>query len=146
MEDVELFMKEWNTVMEKSFHVVKPSRSMKRRIDSDTKILLDEEKWIRNNIHENPERGRRISEIQKKIGIRIAENIEKEMEEKVNNILESSNPHSKVFHVRRKRNTTRNLDFPLKDENGVIQVSKTAVDQIITDHFTKVFNQNAKIR
>ena len=140
--DMELFMKEWNTVMEKSFHLVKPSRSMKRRIDGELKVLLDEEKWIRNNIHENPERGRRISSIQKKIGAKIAENVEKELEEKVHNILESDKPHSKVFSIRRKRNSNRNLDFPLKDENGVIQVSKAAIDQIITNHFTTVFAQN----
>jgi hypothetical protein len=70
-QDIELFMKEWNTVMEKSFHEVKPRKSMRRRVDNETKKLLDEEKWIRNNIHENPERGRRIAEVQRKISERI---------------------------------------------------------------------------
>jgi hypothetical protein len=60
----------------------------------------------------------------------------------VNDILQAQNPHSKVFSVRRKRNADNNIDFPLKDEYGVVQVSKEAIDQIITNHFTKVFAQN----
>ena len=34
------------------------------------------------------------------------------------------------------------LDFPLKDENAVLQVSKMGIDQVISNHFTKVFAQN----
>ena len=112
----------WTKLLEKSFHVIKPSKTMRRRVDEDLKKLLNEEKWVRKNVIENPERGRRIAEIQKSICEKVAENVSKEMEEKVNNILQSENPLSKVFGVRRNERKTDNLDFPLKDENGVVQV------------------------
>ena len=64
------------------------------------------------------------------------------MEQKVNKILQSDNPYSKVFHVRREKKSSINLDFPLKDENGVTQVSKEGVDKIISNHFNRVFAQN----
>ena len=140
--EVNKFLATWNKLLEKSFHVIKPSKTMRRRVDEDLKKLLDEEKWVRKNVIENPERGRRIAEIQKSICEKVAENVSKEMEEKVNNILQSENPLSKVFGVRRNERKTDNLDFPLKDENGVVQVSRHAVDQIITNHFSKVFAQN----
>ena len=141
-EEVNKFLSNWNRLMEKSFHVVKPSKTIKKRVDSDLKKLLDEEKWVRTNVKENPERGRRIAQLQQCISEKIAENVSKEMEEKVSNILNSENPLSKVFKVRRNANHTNNLDFPMKDEHGVVQVSKHAVDQIIANHFKKVFAQN----
>ena len=141
-KEVNEFLCNWNKLLEKSFHEIKPTKSIKRKVDSDIKKLLDEEKWVRKNIMVNPERGKRIADLQKSISEKIAENLSKEMEEKVNNILYSENPLSKVFSIRRHENRTVNLDFPLKDENGVVQVSKHAVDQIIRNHFTKVFAQN----
>ena len=113
-EEVDKFLKGWNKLMERSFHIVKPSKTIKRGIDGDLKKLLDEEKWVRKNIKENPERGRRIAQLQKCISKRIAENISKEMEEKVKNIIEAENPLAKVFKVRRNVNHTVNLDFPIK--------------------------------
>ena len=140
--EIEIFMDQWMLAMEKSFHVVKPTKSMRKGVDSELKALLDEEKWVRRNILENPERGRRIAAIQNEISMKVAENIEAEMELKVNNILQSDNPHSKVFGVRRSEKKGNNLDFPLKDENGVTQVSKDGIDRIISMHFKKVFAQN----
>ena len=141
-EEANKFLSNWNRLMEKSFHVVKPSKTIKRRVDGDLKKLLDEEKWVRKNVKENPERGQRIAQLQQCISEKIAENVSNELEEKVNNILHSENPLSKVFKVRRNANHTSSLDFPMKDEHGVVQVSKHAVDQIIANHFKKVFAQN----
>ena len=85
--------------MEQCFHVVKPSKTMVKGVDAELKQLLDEEKWIRVNVKDNPERGQRIAMIQKEISAKIAANIEIEVESKVNGILHSSNPQSKVFAV-----------------------------------------------
>ena len=60
----------------------------------------------------------------------------------MNDIVQSDNPHSKVFKVRRNLKSSTNVDFPLKDEYGVQQVSKEGVDRIINGHFQKVFAQN----
>ena len=140
--EVETLFKRWQFAMEQSFHVVKPSKTMVKGVDAELKELLDKEKWIRENIKENPERGRQIAIIQKEISAKIAANIEIEVESKVNGILHSSNPHSKVFAVRKKQKSNTNIDFPLRDKNGVVQVSKEGVDGIITEHFQKVFKQN----
>ena len=98
-EDVNLFIQKWNEAMSKSFHLIKPSKSMMRGVDEDLKQLLGREKWIRKNVLLNPERGRQLAEIQKQINAKIESNNTAELEKKVNDILQSDNPHSKVFHV-----------------------------------------------
>ena len=50
---------------------------------------------------ENPERGRRIAEIQKLIQAEIAINVSQEIERKVKEILESDQPHTEIFKLRR---------------------------------------------
>ena len=141
-DDINLFMRKWNEAMSKSFHVVKPSKSIRKGVDDEMKKLLDQEKWIRKNVVHNPERGRQIAEIQKQISAKVASNNKAEIEKKVNNVLQSDNPHSKVFKVRRNWKANVNIDFPLKDKHGILQVSKEGVDQIINSHFKKVFDQN----
>ena len=140
--EVEKLFCRWNCAMKRSFHTVKPNKMTLRGVDDEIKLLLREERWIRENIVTNPERGRRIAETQKLIAEKIAENMSCEVEQKVNQIIQSDRPQSKVFNVRRKMKQTTNLDFPLKDKNGVVQVSKEAIDQIISEHFKKVFAQN----
>ena len=141
-EEVDELLKRWESAMQRSFHELKPSKSTVKGVDDELKEMLDEEKWIRRNVITNPERGRRLAEIQKKISVKIASNIESEMENKVNGILQSANPHSKVFGVRRNLKKDKNLDFPLRDKDGGVQVSKQGVDKIITEHFQNVFSQN----
>ena len=97
--DIEKLFWRWDCAMKKSFHVVKQNKRTKIGVDEDLKCLLSEEKWIRNNVMENPERGKRIAEIQQLIGQKLAENVMKETECKVNKILESERPQSKVFQV-----------------------------------------------
>ena len=91
---------------------------------------------------ENPDRGRKLADIQKLISEKITQNVFEETESKVNEVLKSDRPQSKVFHVRRKFREVTNIDFPLKDKNGVLQVSVEGIDQIIKQHFNKVFAQN----
>ena len=140
--EVEKLLCRWDSALKSSFHVVKPNKSTLRGVNPEIKLLLDEERWIRENVQVNPERGKRIAEVQMKIAAKIAENMAEEMEHKVNKVIKSDRPQSKVFSVRRKFKQTTNIDFPLKDCNGVVQVSKEAIDQIISAHFKKVFAQN----
>lgn len=140
--EVECMLSRWNLAMKKSFRRVTVSRTTKRGVDGEMKVLLDREKWVRNNVLENPERGRKIAEVQKLIGEKIAKKTQNMIEMKVNNIIQSERPQSKVFNIRRNAKRSTNIDFPLKDSNGVVQVSKDGIDQIITNHFNKVFLQN----
>ena len=141
-DDVKKLLERWDLAMKKSFSVVKCNRSTKRGIDDELKCLLDKEKWIRKNVLENPERGRRIAETQKLIAEKIADKTLSEVENKVNMIIRSDRPQSKVFKIRRDLKMTTNIDFPLKDEQGVLQVSREGIDKVIKGHFVKVFAQN----
>ena len=140
--ELNLFMSKWDGVIRKSFEEVKPSKSRIPGVNPEVKELLKRETWIRKNVTDNVERGRAISEIQKIISLKIAENLAEKVEAQVQEIIKSDNPHSKVFQVRRKTKKNLNLDFPLKDRNGVLQVSKSGIEKVITDHFQKVFAQN----
>ena len=142
-EEVEVFMKKWDENIAKSFHTVNPSKNRRAGVDTDVRDLLKKEKWIRKNVHDNVQKGREIAEVQKLISQKIAENLATEMETKVQDIIKSDNPQSKVFGVRRKVKKCSSLDFPLKDEHGVLQVSKVGIDQVISNHFVKVFAQNS---
>ena len=129
--------------MNQCFYEVKPSKKRIKGVDEELRSLLAKEKWIRAHVLTNPERGCQISTVLKKIRAKIASNVEAEMEAKVHYILHSSNPHSKVFAVRRRLQSNSRIDFPLPDPKGIIQVSKPGIDTIITNHFRTVFDQNA---
>ena len=141
-KEVQLFMEKWNENIAKSFQKVRPSKNRRPGVTLEVKELLRKEKWVRENVNDPVRKGREISEIQGQISQKIAENLATEMEAKVKDIIESENPQSKVFSVRRNTKKCSMLDFPLKDKNGVLQVSKVGIDQVISDHFTKVFAQN----
>ena len=142
-EEVRVFMKKWDEHIAKSFQRVNPSKNRRAGVNSDVKELLKKEAWIRKSVHDNVKRGREIAEVQRLISQKIAENLTTEMEAKVQDIVKSDNPHSKVFGVRRKLKKCCSLDFPLKDENGVLQVSRSGIDKVISGHFVKVFRQNS---
>ena len=139
---VQCMFARWEMAMVKSFRAVTPSKRTRKGVDAEMKILLDREKWIRENILENPERGQKIADIQMLISEKIAEKLQCETEGKVNKIIQSERPQSKVFSVRRNTRKITNIDFPLKDVNGVVQVSREGIDEIITTHIKKVFAQN----
>ena len=140
--DLCLFMSKWESLLDKSFEEVKPSKSRIPGVDPEVKELLKRETWIRNNVTDSVEKGRSISEIQKIIAQKIAENLTEKVEAQVKDIVKSDNPHSKVFQVRRRTKKNSNLDFPLKDKKGVLQVSKCGIENVISEHFQKVFAQN----
>ena len=141
-DEITHFMVTWDSSIKKSFQEVKPGKNRVRGVDPEVKELLKEEKYVRNNVTDMVERGRRLSEIQKLISQKIAINLTAETELKVFDIVQADNPHSKVFNLRRKMKKNHSIDFPLKDSNGVLQVSRTGIDQVITKHFQKVFSQN----
>ena len=136
------FMSKWNNSIRNSFQEVRPSKNRQRGVDPEVKNLLKEEKMIRRSVSDNVEKGRRISEVQKQISQKIASNLVAETEAKVIEIVEADNPQSKVYNIRRSIKKNNNIDFPLKDSNGVLQVSKSGVDKVISKHFHKVFSQN----
>ena len=140
--EVERLLERWNRAIKNSFHVIKVNKHTKIGVDQDLKCLLDEEKMIRKTVMENPDRGRKLADIQKLISERIAENVMKMTKAKIDKLLQSDRPQSKVFQVRRRIKEVKSIDFPLKDKNGVLQVSKEGIDQIISEHFAKVFAQN----
>ena len=94
--DVETLMCRWDSAMKRSFHPVKPSKKTLKGVNEEIKLLLMEEKWIRDNITENPERGMKIAKTQKLIAMRIADNITDEIENKVNTIIQADRPQSIV--------------------------------------------------
>ena len=57
----------WDQMIMKSFEEIKPRKNMRPGIDSDVRILMKEERRIRDTVKENPERGRLIYEVRKKI-------------------------------------------------------------------------------
>ena len=76
-------------------------------------------------------------EIQEQISRKIAANVSAKVEAQVKEIITSKQPQAKVFGIRRNAKKTGNIDFPLKDENGVLQVSRLGVDKIISRHFQR---------
>ena len=105
-------------------------------------MLLREEKAIRHMEDDKGDKGKRLAEIQTEISMRIAANVGAKIEAKIQEIIKSDKPQSKVFKVRRELNKSTNIDFPLKDAGGVLQVSRSGVDTVISSHFGKVFGQN----
>ena len=140
--ELDRFMLKWNNVMKKSFQVVKPSRNTRKGVDPDVKALLKEEKRIRNTVQDKAEKGRRLAVLQREIGEKISANVSAEIESKVQGIIKSDKPQSKVFGVRRNMKKSLNIGFPLKDKHGTVQVSKHGIDGVINQHFKKVFAQN----
>ena len=140
--ELKLFLRKWDDIIKTSFEEIKPSKHIRRGVNSEVKVLLKKEGWIRSNITDTAVKGRMIFEIQKQISFKIAENLTSEIEEKVQDIIQSPQPQTKVFGLRKHVRKNNNIDFPLKDENGVLQVSKDGVDRVIQNHFQKVFAQN----
>ena len=80
--------------------------------------------------------------IRSEIGESIAENLRLEMEDKLDRVKKASCPQAEVFKIRKQYKKSIPMDFPLKDINGKIRVTRAGVDEVITDHFNKVFQQN----
>ena len=115
---------------------------LKSGVSESVREMMREERWIRENILVNPERGRQIADVQKRIAKEIELNRKREIFKKINEIQSSRNPQSEVFKIRRERKKVEKIGFPLKDVKGCIQVSKNGIDHVVKNHFEKVFKQN----
>ena len=134
----------WNNGINNSFKKISYRKNRKCGIDSQVRQMMKEERRIRDTVLNNPERGRLIFNIRQKIHERIAINRGHTINKKVKDLNTSKNPQRDVFKIRRDRQIKDNLGFPLKDKNGVIQVSKLGIDSVVCDHFRTVFTQNPK--
>ena len=132
----------WNDAMKEAFRKIKPKRRPTCGIDKTVRDLMKEEKWIRLNVLENPERGRQIAEVTKKIRVQIERNRGIKIETAVGDIQKSKNPQQEIFKIRKMKKQVENIGFPLKDDKGVLQVSKLGIDDVVDKHFRKVFGQN----
>jgi hypothetical protein len=138
----ERMMDLWDGAMDKSFRKIKPKKAPKSNVTTEVRTLMQQEKQIRLNIADNPERGRAIAEIRKAIKIEIEKERFRKMSEKINMIKQSKSPQGEIFKVRREGKSSEKVGFPLKDTKGRLQVSKDGVDEVICQHFKVVFAQN----
>ena len=132
----------WSDAIRASFTKITPKRKVISGVNDVVRLLFKEEKWIRENVVDNPERGRRIAEVRKEISKEIEANRRYDIFEKVKQITTAKNPQGEIFKIRRQRKTVEKIGFPLKDKEGNIQVSKDGIDRVINCHFEKVFRQN----
>ena len=139
--DYKKLMKLWNGAMARSFRKVRKSKGSCRGLDSEIKQLMSEERNVKK-WNDSREKEEKLKDIRAEISQRIAANIETEMKNKVHSITSAKCPQAEVFKIRRNMNKTENLDFPLKDSDGNIRVTKQGIDEVISSHFCKVFNQN----
>ena len=133
---------QWDVVINKSFKICRPSKNRMKGIDDRVKRLMEMERDIKSR-GQSEMKQNKLLEIQKEIGETIAENIKLEMENKLEKITQSSCPQAEVFKIRRETKRNVSMDFPLKDKSGNIRVSRDGIDTVISDHFTKVFQQNS---
>ena len=114
----------WNEAIKSSFKKIRPKRKSKHGINGCVRDLMREEKWIRDNIMVNPERGRRIAETRRKIREEIGRNRADEILTKVSEIREAKNPQGEIYKIRRSRKKVEKVGFPLQDTSGKIKVTK----------------------
>ena len=135
-------MRIWDEGIDKSFKKIMPKKNKKPNITAEVRSLMQQEKWIRANVIENPQRGRDIANITKAIRLQIDSERSKKMGNKIQKIRESKNPQGEIFKIRREAKSSERVGFPLKDTKGNLQVSKEGVDNVVCEHFKMVFAQN----
>ena len=140
--DYQKLMEIWDGALSKSFKKVRASKNRRSGVDEKTKMLLQEERNVKRDWEDGKEKEVKLEQIRSDISSNIAINIEQVMEEKVNNIACAKHPQAEVFRIRRNVNKSPNLDFPLKDSDGNIRVTREGIDEVISAHFGKVFRQN----
>jgi hypothetical protein len=132
----------WNETLTQSFKKVKRSKNRTSGLDCDIKELIHEEREVKVSWKEGMEKQQKLVLIREEISLKIAANLEKSSKEKLNDIANSKCPHAEVFKIRKNTKRSERMDFPLKDVNGNIRVSKRGIDEVISNHFQKVFKQN----
>ena len=139
--DYDELMVKWEKSMVQSFKKISPRNAVKG-LDRDIKDLMEKERWIKKNVLDNAERCIKLSVVRKKISDLLEKNLSHEMSEKVIKVSTSKNPQAEIFKIRRECKTNVRVDFPLKDGEGNVQVTKQGIDKVISVHFKKVVNQN----
>ena len=141
-EDFKVMSEFLDGIMKESFETITCKQNRKCGIDRDVRTLMKEEAVIRDTVLVNPDRGRKIFEIRKKIHETIAINRTQKMTQKIQELTNCKNPQSKIFQIRREKQVKDNIGFPLKDRKGITQVSKYGIDNVVLQHFDVVFAQN----
>ncbi len=131
----------WNKCVDQSFPKISRNKQLKTGVCDEVKELMRKERWIKQNIITNPDRGRMIHEVRTEISAKIAANRTCEMESMLSKVMDSRNPHTEVFKVRRRIKKAENIAFPLKNSSGNLQVTRGGIDSVINEHFTRVFGQ-----
>ena len=131
----------WSDAIKASFETITPRRKQKPGITGSVRELMRQERWIRENVAENPERGRQIADVRKRIAEEIEMNRKQEIFQRVCDIKNSKNPQGEIFKIRRERKRAEKVGFPLKDKDGNVQVSKMGIDKVVRCHFECVFQQ-----
>ena len=90
-------MQIWKDSMDCAFHKITPKRNQKSGITKEVRELIKKEKWIRDNVLQNPERGRQIAEITSLITAEIERSRAIKIEAAVESIENSKNPQSEIF-------------------------------------------------
>ena len=132
----------WTEAITSSFKKITPRNKTYPGVTESVRELMREERWLRENILMNPERGRKIAEVTKLIREEIERNRADEVLAKVSVITEAKNPQGEIFKIRRARKTVEKVGFPLQDCEGRIMVCKAGIDDVVVQHFNKVFKQN----
>ena len=131
----------WGVLMDNSFKKVSRGSKVKPGICEKVKELLQKERWIKQNILDNPERGKMIYNVRKEIREKIEANNALELVETIKKVSGSRNPHAEVFKIRKRLKKVETVGFPLKDIKGNLHVDQLGIDQVINHHFTRVFKQ-----
>ena len=132
----------WSGAVSSSFKKITPRSKNYPGITESVRVLMREERWVRDNVLMNPERGRKIAAVRKKIRVEIERNRADEVLSKVATITEAKNPQGEIFKIRRSRKMAEKVGFPLQDSDGTVMVSKAGIDDVVVNHFNKVFMQN----
>ena len=62
-KDYDVINELWNDAVKHSFEIITPKRKRKIGVSKSVREMMREEKWIRENILVNPERGRQIADV-----------------------------------------------------------------------------------
>ena len=104
----------WKNILDKSFKKVSNSKRIKSGVCEEVKELMTRERWIKENILTNPDRGRMIFQVRSQINQKIAENSALAMEESIRKVTTASNPYAEVYKIRKRMKRSEAVGFPLK--------------------------------
>ena len=141
-EDYKMLTQSWNSTMQESFKKVRRSKKRVKGVDQHVKTLIQQEREVKKSCPDGQEKENKLIMLQEEISAHIAFNVERNLEVELSKIEQSKCPQAEVFKVRKNYNRKVSTDFPLKDIDGNIKVTRNEIDEVISAHFDKVFQQN----